>query len=109
MTLTVTVTKFDDLREYLTGMMGRAGHHASDVRVTFGLAGAILRRKDDGDETEVRKDGILVRIQGNRYAFSYNHGTQSIDMRRDNVRGPTLHSFTNSTPLAQIMAVFKAL
>jgi hypothetical protein len=30
-------------------------------------------------------------------------------MRRDIVQGPTLHSFTNATPLAQIMAVFKAL
>jgi hypothetical protein len=114
--LALTVTEVDELRDYLIGVMERADDHAGDVRnIALALAGAILWRKDDGEPIQVRSHNgqaanvLWARIGGTRYAFSYNHQAAAIDMRRDTLRGPTLHSFTNATPLVQIRTVFEAL
>lgn len=114
--MALAVTGVDELREYLCGVMARADHHAGNVKeIALALAGAILWRKDDDKPIKVMahagetKNVLWVHIGGQRYAFSYNHTTGEIEMREGNTQGPTLHSFTNATPLSSVMAIFKAL
>jgi hypothetical protein len=112
----VTLDDVDLLKRYIDGVMGRAGHHAQDVTaVALALAGAIVWRKDATTDIQVMsKDGDLknvlwVKINGQRYAFSYNHNSRTIEMRKGSTQGDVLHSFSNATPLAEIEATFRAL
>lgn len=114
--MALTVTEVEELRQYLCGVMARADHHAGNVKeIALALAGAILWRKDDDKAIKVMAHGgntknvLWVYISGQRYAFSYNHDTGEIEMRKENTHGPTLHTFTNATPLSSVMAIFKAL
>jgi len=50
-----------------------------------------------------------VKIAGQRYAFSYNHQLQVIEMRMGSTQGSVLHSFSNSTRIEDVEAIFKAL
>ena len=110
------VTEIEVLREYLDGVMGRAGHHAKEVQaIALALAGAIVWKKDIGRDIEVMtqdgdtKNVLWVFIQGQRYAFSFNHQAKSIEMRKNTTRGPVLHSFSNKTPLSSVHTIFDAL
>jgi hypothetical protein len=55
------------------------------------------------------KNVLWVRIEGERYAFSYNHSARMIEMRRGGTHGETLHTFSNATPLTQVYQIFAAL
>jgi hypothetical protein len=110
------VTEIEILREYLNGVMGRADHHAKEVEaIALALAGAIVWKKDVGKDIEVMtqdgdtKNVLWVLIQGQRYAFSFNHQMRSIEMRRNTTRGPVLHSFSNKTSLSSLHSIFAAL
>jgi len=114
--MALTVTEVEELRQYLSGVMDRAGHHAENVKeIALALTGAILWRKDDDKPIKVMAHGgetknvLWVYIGGQRYVFSYNHDTGEIEMREENTHGQTLHRFSNATPLSTIMTVFKAL
>jgi 16S rRNA C1402 N4-methylase RsmH len=105
----------NQLQAYLDGVMGRAGHHANSVQgVALALAGAIVWRKDPNVDLEVLsksgdfKNVLWVTISGNKYAFSYDHAG-SIDMRKDNLQGPTLHKFDDTMTLTQVYQIFSAL
>ena len=114
--MALTVTEIEELRAYLNGVMNRADHHADDVNeIALALAGAILWRKDDAEPIKVMvREGettnvIWVRIGAKRYALSYNHAARCIELREGGLQGPTLHTFTNATPLSQVRAIFQAL
>lgn len=114
--MALTVTEVEELREYIKGVMARADHHAGSVNeIALALAGAILWRKDDAEPIKVMAHGaetknvLWARINGQRYAFSYNHDTGQIEMRQGGTHGPTLHQFSNATPLASLTAIFKSL
>lgn len=114
--MALTVTEVDVLRQYLCGVMDRADHHAGNVKeIALALAGAILWRKDESKPIKVMaqsgetKNVLWVHINGQRYVFSYNHEAGEIELRKENTQGPTLHRFTNSTPLSAVMTIFKAL
>jgi hypothetical protein len=96
--------------------MGRSKHHAGNVGgAALALVGAIVWRKDDADKIEVfERQGtpgnvLWVKVSGKRYAFSFNHENQTIEMRESSTQGPVLHSFTNSTPTNDIEVIFRAL
>lgn len=112
----LTVTEIEELRTYINGVMNRADHHAGNVQeIALALAGAILWRKDDEEPIRVMAQGgetknvLWVRIGGQRYAFSYNHAAGEIEMREGGTQGPTIHAFSNATPLATVYQVFEAL
>lgn len=95
--------------------MGRADHHAKNINeITLALVGAIIWRKDsEAIEVMVRKgemkNVLWVKINGIRYAFSYNHKNDSISMHRDSTHGMLVYDFTNQTPVAKIREVFETL
>lgn len=112
----LAVSDVDTLKRYVEGVMGRSAHHAGKVGgAALALAGAIVWRKDDADEIEVMerqgdmKNVLWVKIGGQRYAFSYNHELQSIEMRKGTTQGAVLYSFTNDTPTTEIESVFRTL
>lgn len=114
--MALTVTEIEQLRAYLNGVMRRADHHAGNVKeIALALAGAILWKKTDEEPIKVMvREGkttnvLWVRIREKRYAFSYDHETDQIDMRENSVQGPTLHSFTNRTSLSELYSIFDAL
>lgn len=109
------VNDVDALKSYVSGVMNRADHHAENVTsIALALAGAIVWRKD-ADPIEVMvqdgdtKNVLWVRINGQRYAFSYKHDSQSIELREGSTHGKVLHSFTNETPLSEVESVFRSL
>lgn len=110
-----TITDVDTLKLYISGVMDRADHHAGNVdAIGLALAGAIVWRKDP-DPIEVMSRGgeltnvLWVKISGRRYAFSYNHQTQEIEMRQDSTHGAVMHRFSNNTPIVQVQTIFQNL
>ena len=110
-----TVSDVDVLRTYIQGVMERAAHHADNVsHVVLALAGAILWRMDDEPLKVLEREGemknvLWARVDGERYAFSYNHETRTIDMRQGSTQGRLVHAFSNATPLQEIIAIFAGL
>jgi hypothetical protein len=114
--MALTVTEIEELREYLRGVMDRADHHAGTVNeVALALAGAILWRKNDDEPIKVMvREGettnvLWVRIGPKRYALSYNHTSRQIELREGGLQGPTLHTFTNATPMSSVRTIFESL
>ena len=114
--MALTVTEIEELRAYLNGVMNRADHHAGAVNeIALALAGAILWRKNDEEPIKVMvREGnttnvLWFKVGSKRYAFSYNHDVGQIEMRENGIQGPTLHTFTNATPLSSVRAIFEAL
>ncbi|EGQ7645831.1 hypothetical protein ACPF3S_003731 [Vibrio cholerae] len=113
--MALTVKDVNILSQYISGVMARAEHHAGNVgEIALALAGAILWRKDDtnikvmahGADT---KNVLWVTINGEQYAFSYNHSSEKIEMRKGSTHGNTIHEFDNSTPLSKLVKIFKGL
>lgn len=112
----VQVDDVATLQEYLAGVVQKAGHHAANVRlVVLPLIGAIVLFKNPDTKIEVMtREGemtnvLWVRISGSRYAFSYEHDSKSIVMKRGTTQGDVLARFTNATTTQGILSVFEAL
>ena len=81
---------------------------------SLALAGAIVWRKDPDEIKVMEREGDLknvlwVKISGRRYAFSYNHTAQEIEMRENTTHGTVLHRFSNVTPIHDVEQIFGAL
>ena len=98
------VTDIDILRDYLQGAMGKADHHAG---------GVVWRKDDDPIEVMVRegemKNVLWFKVDGNRYAISYNHDTKEIEIRQGSTQGAVMGSFSNSMTNNQVRQVFESL
>jgi len=109
------VTDVDTLKAYLEGVVTRADHHAGNVNeIALALAGAIVWRKDPPPIEVMQRSGdmkniLWVRIDGQRYAFRYDHETQAIEIRKGNTRGRLIHAFTNDSALSDVRRVFESL
>lgn len=109
------VTDVAILQRYLEGVLARADHHAENVmHIALAITGAIVWRKDPDPIRVLERDGemknvLWVSISGQRYAFTYDHTTQAILIRRGSTQGAVLHSLTNATPLADLYAIFRSL
>jgi hypothetical protein len=105
----------DLLQNYIKGVMERADHHAGKVKeIVLALAGAIVWKKDPAPIEVHTKDGemknvLWVRINGGRYAFSYNHEASTIEMRQGTTQGQVVASFSNTTPAATVFSIFAGL
>jgi hypothetical protein len=111
----VAVNDVETLRQYISGVMGRVDHHAGNVgAAVLALAGAIIWRKDPEPIEVHQRDGELknvlwVKVNHQRYAFSYNHSTQEVEMRQNSVHGNAIHTFSNATTITDIETVFRNL
>lgn len=94
--------------------MERAEHHVNNVdEVALSIAGAVVWRKEGEIEVMTREGGmknvLWVRINGNRYALSYNHEQGPIEVRARNTRGQVLASFTNANTASEVKQFFAGL
>jgi hypothetical protein len=104
------------LQQYLAGVVRRADHHGDNVKfVVFPLIGAIVLFKNPDSEikvlTHVGTTGnvLWVHIGASKYAFSYQHSSESIVMKRGGIQGPILAQFTNAMSVPEIVNVFESL
>jgi hypothetical protein len=109
-----TVSDIDVLQEYITGVMERAAHHAGAVEeIALAIAGALVWRKDGPIrvyEREGKMTNVLwITIGGKKYALSYNHRAQTIEVREGSIHGEVLKSFTNATPIREVKRFFADL
>ena len=112
----IAINEVEALKEYLNGVMSRAAHHGPGVSaIGLALAGAIIWRKDlepiqvHEGRTMAHGNVLWVQINGQRYAFRYNHQTEAIEMRRGSVRGEALHCFNDDTPITEVERIFREL
>jgi hypothetical protein len=109
------LTQVHHLRDYLRGMMDRAQHHAGNVdAVALTIAGAIVWRMDDDPPEAFTREGhttnvIWARINGQRFAFSYNHTDETIEVREGTTQGRVLRAFSNADSANDVLTFFRAL
>ena len=113
--MTQKISDITILQEYISGVMERAEHHAGNVNeIALALAGAIIWKKD-GEPIEVfTREGkmtnvLWVKFNGNKYAFSYNHGNETIEIRKGTTQGAVLHGFSNDTTITEVIRAFESL
>lgn len=109
------VKDIDILRDYLRSVLDRADHHAQNVNeVSLSIVGGVVWKKDN-DPLEVltrkgeMKNVLWFKVNGIRYALSYNHSTAEIELRQNTTQGSVVASFSNSMTNAQVRAIFDAL
>ena len=113
--MALSVNDVDTLQGYIKGVLARADHHAGKVNeIALALVGAIVWKKDNLSIKVMEREGstknvLWVNINKNKYAFSYNHETQKIEMRKDTIRGTILNQFDNSTSLSNLKQIFEIL
>ena len=109
------VTDIDVLRNYLRGVMDRADHHAKNINeVSLSVAGGVVWRKDDDPLEVMTREGemknvLWFKVNGKRYALSYNHDTEKIELRKNTTQGSVVASFSNATPNTQVRTIFGGL
>jgi hypothetical protein len=113
--MAITATDVQTLHDYAEGVMGRAEHHAGEVKaIALALLGGIVWRADPGSISIKQYDGGLANVlwltvANKRYALAYNHATAKIEIRDRTQSGAALHSFDNQTPAVEIESAFRAL
>lgn len=114
--MAIALKSVDELQEHLLGVFERSDHHAGEVNeVLLAIAGGILWRKNAGAHVRVsEKDGaggnvIWFRVGLQRYALLYSHRARRIELMFGGRRGHMVHTFTNSTSLAEVAQVFSTL
>jgi hypothetical protein len=110
------MTDIDTLQEYIRAVIEKSEHHAKGVdEAALALIGMIVWRKDSDRELQVlerdreMKNVLWVWISGEKYALSYDHELQEIQIRERTLRGDALKSFDNSAPIEEIKRFFAKL
>ncbi len=109
------ITKIDELRDYLRGVMRRADHHADNVNeVVLAIAGGVVWSKDDKPLKVYTRRGEMTNVlwfsvKGKQYALSYNHATGHIELRCDGTQGSNVGSFSNETTNEAIRTILERL
>lgn len=111
----LTVANLNTLETYLAGVLNRSEHHARKVgAIALALVGAVLWRKD-ATAIKVRAykgtpaNILWFYVAGQKYALTYNHKKECIELRRRTQSGRTIASFDNSTPVSDVRRIFNAL
>ena len=113
--MAVTANDVQTLHDYAAGVMGRADHHAGQVKaIALALLGGIIWRADPGSIEIKQYDGGLANVlwfevNGHRYAVAYNHKNFLIEIRDRTQSGVALHTFDNQTPSTIVESIFSAL
>lgn len=112
--MALTITTLDILNVYINGVMDRANHHAQNVdEIVLTLAGAVIWKITQNIEVRTYNNetaNILWLVVGeNRYALTFNHAIQEIELRERTQNGGVIATFSNSTTAAQVKAVFAIL
>ena len=112
--MAISIDSIQTLQTYLSGVMGRADHHAGQVEgVALALLGAVVWRSTG--EISVREYAgnpaniIWFFVGEQRYALVYNHSTEKIELRERTQGGNLLAEFDNDTTYQEVIDVFRQL
>ncbi|MFL3663009.1 MAG: hypothetical protein ACJ04Q_03335 [Flavobacteriales bacterium] len=112
--MAISIDSIQTLQTYLSGVMGRAEHHAGQVEgVALALLGAVVWRSTG--EIAVREYAgnpaniIWFYVGSEKYALVYNHSTEKIELRERTQGGTTLAEFDNRTSYQEVISAFSAL
>lgn len=113
--MAITARDIEELHTYVSGVMGRADHHAGKVKgIALALLGGIIWRAEP-DTIRIRRfaggpaNMLWVNISGKTYVFAYNHETEKIEIRDRTQTGTVLDSFDDTNTAADIEAAFRGL
>lgn len=114
--MAISLNTVDELQEHLLGVFARSAHHAGEVdQVLLSLIGGLLWRKKPGDPVKVNtKEGaggnvIWFRVDSIRYALLYSHEERFIKLMGGGRKGELVQTFTNDTPINELIRVFASL
>lgn len=114
--MAISLNTVDELQEHLLGVFERSAHHAGEVdQVLLSLIGGLLWRKKPGDPVKVNtKEGaggnvIWFRVDSIRYALLYSHEERFIKLMGGGRKGELVQTFTNDTPVSELIRVFASL
>jgi|SRR5215469_1359219 len=105
------VDTMQELHNYGRRVMANSTHHAKSVNeVVVPIMGAIIIYSDPAT-VEVATNVIWFnsRKTGTRYACSYNHKTQKVEVRRGSIQGVAVTALDNTASLFNVKEVFKNL
>lgn len=112
--MAISINSIETLQTYLNGVLGRANHHAGNVEgVSLALLGAVIWRSTG--EISVREyngnpaNMIWFFVGQNKYALTYNHSEETIELKDRTHTGKVLASFDNSSSYNDIIDVFTSL
>ena len=108
------VSQIGTLRDYISGVMDRAGHHAGKVRdICLAIAGGVIWRCDGGLKVYERSGRITnamwFKVGNRRYAVSYRHDPAQVEIREGTMQGNVLATFDNSNSVADVRRFFESL
>lgn len=112
--MATTIQNVEILREYLTGVLDRANHHAHNVNeIALAIAGGIVWRTTNNIRVMSRdgemKNVLWLEVEDRRLCFVYNHNNGSIEVRENSIQGIVIQSFDNSTSLGMVKTFFENL
>lgn len=113
--MAITAKDVEQLHEYADGVMGRAGHHAGNVKgASLAILGGIVWRADP-DSIRIRQysgspaNMLWIKVGGKEYAFRYDHPTETIEIRDGSQKGGVLHTINDTMPVTDIHAIMAGL
>ncbi|MCD8406309.1 hypothetical protein LNI88_11815 [Tenacibaculum dicentrarchi] len=112
--MATTIQNIEILREYLTGVLDRANHHAQNVNeIALTIAGGIIWRTTNNIKVMSRdgemKNVLWLQVEDRRLCFVYNHENGNIEVRESSIQGNVIQSFNNNTPLNIVKTFFENL
>ena len=112
--MATTIQNIDVLKNYLSGVLDRANHHAQGVNeIALAVAGGIIWRTTS-DIRVLSRDGemknvLWMEVGNRRLCFAYNHQTGYIEVREGSVQGAVMEQFNNATPVTTVKIFFEGL
>jgi hypothetical protein len=105
------------LHTYAQGVMKRSHCHAKNVEnIALALLGGVIWRHKPGTVHVRSHNGSTANIlwwtskmTGSNFALAYNHNSDEIELRNRSLSGSVLHTFTNATPLVDVLRTFETL
>jgi hypothetical protein len=104
----LAISSIEDYEKYLHGVEDKIEHHAGNVRNPFLVLASVVPMIKDEDEPILvfQQDGEIknvawIKIKGERYAFSYNHIDDFIEIRERTTRGKVLLAINNQSEVVK--------
>lgn len=109
-----TLQNIEILKEYLSGVLDRADHHAQNVNeIALAIAGGIIWKTTNNIKVLSRdgemKNVLWLQVVNRKLCFVYNHNSLNIEVKEGSIQGNVIESFNNASSLSNIKSFFESL
>ena len=102
-----------DAKMYISTVFKNSDHHAENVKniifYVFGKLVFVADRIEAYTRNGEIKNVCWVYLKGNRYAFSYDHDTECIDIRDYSCKGETVGMISNNSSMQEVNEIIDKL